>query len=101
MSLNKSNPAGMMYRVQQDGQGLALFAFGADDCAGELRWGTGFLAAQVQKGPKDQILLIFESSATVPYSDTYRIMTWDILDLGDVKMILVIGRGSRSTSSEI
>ena len=101
VSLNKSNSAGMIYGVQQDGQGLAPSAFGADACTKELRWATVFLAVQVQKGPKDQISLMFESSAIVLYSDTYDIMTWDILDLGDGKEILVIGRGSRSNLTGI
>ena len=91
----------MIYRVQQDGQGVAPFAFGADDCVKELRRATGFQAVQVQKGPKDQIMLLFESSATLLYGDAYKITTWDILDLGDGKVILVIGRGSPSNSTEI
>ena len=98
---NKGFSASMIYRAQQDGQGLAPFAFGADDCAKELRGATGFLAVQIQKGLKDQILLMFESSATVLYSDTYEIKTWDILDLGDGKEVLVIGRGSPSKPTEI
>ena len=61
VSPNKSSSAGMISRVQQDGQGLAPFAFGADDCAKELRRATGFLAVQVQMGSKDQIMLSFES----------------------------------------
>ena len=91
----------MIYREQQDEQGLALFTFGADNCVKELRWATGFPAIQVQKGPKDQILLMFKSSATVLYSDTYGIMTSDILDLGDGKVMLVIGRDSPSNLTEI
>ena len=101
VSPNKCNSAGMIYRIQHDGHGPTSFAFGVDDCAKELRWVTGFLAVQSQKGPEDQIMVMNGSSTTVLYNDTYKITTWDILDLGDGKVILVIGRGSPSNPTEI
>ena len=93
---DKSNSASMIYRVSENGQGLAPFAYGVNDCAKELRFGNDFLAVQVQKGPTDQIVLISDSKPSLFHGDTYAITTWDMRDTGDGQMVLVIGRGSPS-----
>ena len=98
---NKNNTASMIYRVSKNGHGLAPFAYGANDCATKLRRAASFLAVQVEKGPKDQIVLISDSSPLIIYSDTYAISTWDILDSGDGHRILVIGRGSPSKPTDL
>ena len=98
---DKNNSASMIYKVSQDGQGLAPFAYGANDCAKELRYGTDFLAVQVQKGPTDQIDLMSDSEPSLFYGDTYAITTWDIRDTGNGQMVLLIGRGSPSKPTNI
>lgn len=75
---DKNNSASMIYRVSQDGHGLAPFAYGINNCAKELPCGADFLAVQVQEGPTDQLVLMSDSKPSVFYSDTYAITTWDI-----------------------
>ncbi|KAG6997905.1 hypothetical protein G7Y79_00037g074230 [Physcia stellaris] len=98
---DKNNSASMIYRVSQDGHGLAPFAYGANDCAKQLRYGADFLAVQVQKGPTDQILLISDSKPSLIYGDTYAITTWDIRDTGNGQIVLSIGRGSPNKPTDL
>ena len=72
---DKNNSASMIYKVTQDGHGLAPFGYGVNDCAQEMRYEADYLAVQVQKGPMDQIILISDSKPSLFYSDTYAITT--------------------------
>ena len=96
-----NNSASMIYKVSEDGQGLAPFAYGVKNCATELRCGANFLAVQIQEGPKDQIVLISDSKPSLLYSDTYAITTWDIRDTDNGQMVLLIGRGSPSKPTDL
>ncbi|KAI4250181.1 MAG: hypothetical protein L6R40_000353 [Gallowayella cf. fulva] len=97
----KNNSASMIYKVSQDGDQLAPFVYGNNDCATGLRYGADFLAVQVQKDPMDHIVLISDSTPSDLYGDTYAITTWDIRDTGDGQMVLLIGQGSPSKPTNL
>ena len=72
-----------------------------NDDAVDLRSVVTSLAVQVQKGLQDQLWLLSQSSIIMLYHDVFKIVTWDILDLGDGNGVLVIGKGSPNCPTEI
>lgn len=102
VSPDKENTVSMIYTIDDGGQDWTPKAFwNTNDDAVDLRSVVTFLAVQVQKGLQDQIWLLSHSSATVLYHDVFKIVTWDILDLGDGNVVLVIGKGSPDCPTEI
>ena len=102
MSPDKENTVSMIYTIDDGGQDWTPKAFwNTNDDAVELRSAVSSLAVQVQKGLQDQIWLLSHSSATMLYHDVFKIVTWDILDLVDGNMVLVMGEGSPNCPTEI
>ena len=100
---NKNNTASIIYIIDEIEQNWTPLTLedGDDNDVVDLRLMTNSLGVQVQKGLQDQIWLLYHSFATILYSDISEITTWDIQDLGNKKMILVIGKSSPNCPTEI
>ena len=101
VSPDKNNSASIIYTIDESGQDWTPLALGDNNDAVDLRLVATSLGVQVQKGLQDQIWLLCHSSATVLYDDMSEIITWDIQDLGDGNVVLVIGKGSPNCPTEI
>ncbi|KAF6227200.1 hypothetical protein HO133_008642 [Letharia lupina] len=106
ISPDKNNTVSGIYTIDENGQGWTALALDDSVDAVDLRLAATSLSVQVQKGLQDQILLLGCSSATVLYTkkfynDISEIITWDILDLGEGNVVLVLGKGSPNCPTEI